>query len=208
MPSGGRQRARGSETAEVLARRAAAEDRGPGDPRSRPAAPRWRGPPPAAAGAPRPGCAPAATPRRRPRARSTAAWAMIGPVSTPLSTKCTVHPVDLHARLERLALRAHARERGQEGRVDVDDAAGEGAQHLVAQHAHEAGQHDQIGLLRAQAGHQRAVEAGARRVIAVIDDERRQARRRAPAPARRSRERWSRRRRCAQGPARRGARDR
>ena len=43
---------------------------GPCDPRSRPAAPRWRGRPPAAAGAPPPGCAPAATPRRRPRARA------------------------------------------------------------------------------------------------------------------------------------------
>ena len=138
----------------------------------------------------------------------TAAWAMIGPVSTPPSTKWTVQPVIFTPDVERLALGAHARERGQQGGVDVDDAAREGAQHLVAQHAHEPGQHDQIDLVRAQ--RRSSARDRSRRAPSSRGDRRRTsaARRRARAPARRSRERWSRRRRCAPGPARRGARDR
>ena len=97
---------------------------------------------------------------------------MIGPVSTPPSTKCTVQPATFTPASKRLPLRVHAGERGQQRGVDVDDAAGEGAQDLVAEHAHEPGEHDQLDLLRAQPGHQRAVERGARRVVAVIDDER------------------------------------
>ena len=52
---------------------------------------------------------------------------MIGPVSVPPSTKWTVQPVILHAVRERLPLRVHARERGQQRGVDVDHAAREGA---------------------------------------------------------------------------------
>ena len=126
---------------------------------------------------------------------------MIGPVSTPLSTKWTVQPAILTPRVERLPLRVHAREGGQQGRVDVDDAAGERGQQLVAQHAHEPGQHDQVDLVRAQA---RASAPGrTRRAPSSRGDRRRTsaARRRAPAPAPRSRGRWSRRPQLRAGPS-------
>ena len=45
---------------------------------------------------------------------------MIGPESTPSSTKCTVTPVIRDPVLERLADRVEARERRQQRRVDVD----------------------------------------------------------------------------------------
>src|SRR5262249_10593584 len=68
-----------------------------------------------------------------------------------------------------------AAEGGEEGGVDVDHPIGEGAEEVLAEHAHEASQHDEVGLVRAQRGHEGAVEAGARRVVAGIHHESRQA---------------------------------
>ena len=101
---------------------------------------------------------------------------MTGPVSTPSSTKWMVQPAILTPAVERLALRVHAREGGEQGRVDVDDPLREGGEEVLAEHAHEAGQHDQVDLVRPQRAHERAIEAGPRRVVAVVDHEGGQAR--------------------------------
>ena len=73
--------------------------------------------------APRRGCAREARPRRRSSSTGTTACAMIGPVSVPASTKCTVQPVTLHAvaRTPALCALSAGKRREQRG-VDVDDA--------------------------------------------------------------------------------------
>ena len=54
------------------------------------------------------------------------------PVSTPSSTKCTVTPVAVDARGERVLDRVRAGERGQQRRVDVDDPLGEAVEERPA----------------------------------------------------------------------------
>ena len=66
----------------------------------------------------------------RRRSTGTTACAMIGPWSRSAVTKCTVAPLSLAARLDRAPVRVQARERRQQRRMDVDEAA------VVA--AHEA----------------------------------------------------------------------
>ena len=109
-------------------------------------------------GARPPGCARAALAASSLGSTGTAAWARMGPVSTPASTTCTVQP--LRATRLRAAPAPGASmpgKRGQQGRVHVDDAPGEARQHGAAHEAHEAGQHDQLGrearaMLRGQRG--------------------------------------------------------
>ena len=55
---------------------------------------------------------------------------------------------DLHAVVDRLLDRPDARERGQQRRVDVDDAVGESRHERGRQQRHVAGQDDELGALR------------------------------------------------------------
>ena len=54
------------------------------------------------------------------------------------------HPEDLHAVVDRLLDRAHAREGGQQRRVDVDDPVGEAGHEAGVEERHVAGEHDQL----------------------------------------------------------------
>ena len=83
-------------------------------------------------------------PRRLASGSSIARWAMIGPVSTPSSTKCTVTPNDLHAVGDGLLDRADAGERRQQRRVDVDHALREAREERRVEQLHVAGEHDEL----------------------------------------------------------------
>ena len=54
------------------------------------------------------------------------------------------HAGDLHARFQRVLDRVRAGERRQQGRVEIDDRAGQGAQGLGPEQPHVAGQDDQL----------------------------------------------------------------
>ena len=69
---------------------------------------------------------------------------MIGPVSTPSSTKCTVTPMTFTPCSTASLDRPHARERGQQRRVHVDDGLGKRAQERRRQQLHVAGEHDEL----------------------------------------------------------------
>jgi len=58
------------------------------------------------------------------QAPGTAAWAMIGPASRSLVTKCTVPAAHAHAGVQRLLVDVQSREGRQQRRVDVDRPAG------------------------------------------------------------------------------------
>ena len=68
---------------------------------------------------------------------------------------------DLHAVVEGLGLRLEAGEGGQQRRMNVEDAVGEGVDEFRREQAHVAGQADQIHVVRAQGG--RACRGRARR---------------------------------------------
>ena len=115
---------------------------------------------------------------------SNASCMMIGPESTPSSTKWTVTPVTLHPVVERLLYRADARERGQKRRMNVHDPAAKPCDQPGAEDLHEPGEHDELARRDPRAS--------------------RQARRRAP----RGRRSPPRGRRAVSTPASRGARQR
>ena len=69
---------------------------------------------------------------------------MIGPVSTPSSTKWTVTPDDLDAVVDRLLDGADAGERRQERRVHVDDPLREAGEERRVEELHVAGEHDEL----------------------------------------------------------------
>ena len=94
---------------------------------------------------------------------------------------------DLHAVLERLALRVDAGERRQQRRVDVEDRVREGVEQRRADEPHEAGEADQRTPRARSSLATRAIEGVARRERAVIEDQRLDARPRARARARRRR---------------------
>ena len=93
---------------------------------------------------------------------------------------------DLHAVLERLALRVDAGERRQQRRVDVEDRVRERVEERRADQPHEAGEADERDAARAQLVRDRARRTSSRDgERAVIDDERLDARppRHASSPA-------------------------
>ena len=61
---------------------------------------------------------------------------------------------ELHAVIQRLFPRFQAGKGGQQGGVNVDDTAGERAQKLPLQDAHETGKHDQIDAAAGQKLHE------------------------------------------------------
>ena len=69
-------------------------------------------------------------------------------MSTPSSTKWTVTPGHLDARLQRLADRVEAGEVGQQRGVDVDDAVAEAGDEGRAEQLHVAGEDDEVGAPR------------------------------------------------------------
>jgi hypothetical protein len=85
------------------------------------------------------------------------------------SVERLVHEMHGHARHrdaggERPGDRVHARERGQQRRMHVDDAPAEGAERLGAEHPHEPSQHDHVWRDLLEACREAQVPRGAVRV--------------------------------------------
>src|SRR6185437_11517886 len=59
---------------------------------------------------------------------------------------------------------------GQQRRVDVQHPSRVALHEIGAQNAHEAGEHDEIGLARVDRFAERGIEGGARRECAMVDD--------------------------------------
>jgi hypothetical protein len=83
---------------------------------------------------------------------------------------------DPHAVIERLLLRVHAGERGQERRVDVDHPVRIRVEEHRREHAHEAGEHDPVDPGFDERFDERGVEALAIGEVAVRDRLREDAR--------------------------------
>ena len=105
-----------------------------------------------------------------PASTGTTAWATMGPWSRSAVTKCTLAPATLQPASIARAMRVQARERRQQRRVDVDDAALEALHEAGGQDAHEAGQHDHVGTETLDRIRQRGIEGVARRERLVVDD--------------------------------------
>jgi len=75
-----------------------------------------------------------------------------------------------HARLERLAVRRHAREQRQQRRVDIEHAPCVMFHEGRREDAHETGQHDQVGGKAVDHGLQRRIELFAAGKILVGND--------------------------------------
>ena len=170
--------------------------RRPGCPPPAPAGPRAgfsprpsRARPPAAGGAPRPGCAGAAARSSSPSSTGTTAWAMIGPVSVPPSTKCTVQPENLTPWSSACLCGCRPGKAGSRAGWMLMTRSGNARRNSGGQDAHEPGQHHQLDAARLQPRGQRLVELGPAGKAAVVEHERGHARPLARARAPRSRAR-------------------
>src|SRR5437762_2126286 len=83
------------------------------------------------------------------------------------------HASELAARGDCAAMRVKPRERWQQRRVHVDDAAFEAAHEFARQDSHEAGEHDEVRLIRLHFSGERRIKFGALGEGLVIDDRRR-----------------------------------
>ena len=84
---------------------------------------------------------------RRDRARRAArprAGGRSGPVSTPSSTRWTVTPKTFTPCSTACSIAPHAREGGQQRRVDVEDPVGEARHEARVEDRHVAGEHDEL----------------------------------------------------------------
>ena len=121
--------------------------------------------------------------RSRVYGTSTARCRMIGPESTPSSTKWTVTPVTLTPCVERLPDRIEAGERGQQRRVDVDDPVAEPRHELRREQLHVAGEHDQVDARAASSQSPIAASRAPRSACSRARRPPSRPRRRAPARA-------------------------
>ena len=93
----------------------------------------------------------------------TCSWASIGPVSTPSSTQCTVTPV---VRTPAASASRIACAPGKAGSsADGCSRCGTGSTTVGAEHAHEAGEHDEVGLVGGERGGERLVPLRAVREV-------------------------------------------
>lgn len=74
--------------------------------------------------------------------------------------------------LQGLLLRIQTGKGGQQGRVDVHDAAGKSVEKLMGDQPHETGQHDQIHIGFGQAGNHGPVEIESVLIVPLIDAQR------------------------------------
>ena len=88
---------------------------------------------------------------------SNASCMMIGPESTPSSTKCTVTPVTRTPYSSACSIDRTPGKGGQERRVDVHDPGAKACNEAGAEDLHEPGEHDELHAVRVEPVGQRLV---------------------------------------------------